>query len=203
MRAGSINLGELASVMQGDVNISTNKDRLSSVPTDYLLVRGEHVKPFHVDISSLNSDRRWINPVSVPAAYGVERIVLQGISNMGVKQRLIAGKLSTPAVVGHSCKHLIIRDGNFKIDYLLALLNSDLLNWYFKMFSTNNNVNGYELELLPIKIASASETAELEEVAQSLSGLVETSYEYSEKLSQLNSLVRLLYGLEQSEVIEE
>ena len=38
--------------------------------------------------------------------------------------------------------------------YLLALLNSSVLNFYFSKFSTNSNVNGYEVDALPIAIAT-------------------------------------------------
>ena len=35
--------------------------------------------------------------------------------------------------------------------YILGLLNSKLMNWYFTKQSTNSNVNGYEIDGLPIK----------------------------------------------------
>jgi hypothetical protein len=41
--------------------------------------------------------------------------------------------------------------------YLLALLNSKLLNFIFIKFNTNSNVNGYEINNLPI-VEAAKET---------------------------------------------
>ena len=38
--------------------------------------------------------------------------------------------------------------------YALALLNSKLLNYIFKLQSTNSNVNGYEVDNLPIVIST-------------------------------------------------
>src|SRR5699024_12047436 len=43
-------------------------------------------------------------------------------------------------------------DNNITLYYLLGLLNSKLLNWYFKLFSSNNHINNYELDMLPIPI---------------------------------------------------
>lgn len=40
--------------------------------------------------------------------------------------------------------------GDEDIHYFLGLLNSKLLNFIFKQFSTNSNVNGYEVDNLPI-----------------------------------------------------
>ena len=38
-------------------------------------------------------------------------------------------------------------------------MNSTLLNWYFKIFSTNSNVNGYEVNNLPVvQILPVSQT---------------------------------------------
>ena len=37
------------------------------------------------------------------------------------------------------------------IDFLIVFLNSKIINWYFKKMSTNSNVNGYEIDELPIK----------------------------------------------------
>ena len=42
------------------------------------------------------------------------------------------------------------KDDDYDIYYILGILNSDLINWYFKKFSTNSNVNGYEVDNLPI-----------------------------------------------------
>ncbi|HRM91441.1 MAG TPA: hypothetical protein PLK68_13400, partial [Thomasclavelia ramosa] len=39
---------------------------------------------------------------------------------------------------------------NIDIYCLLGILNSKLMNWFFRCFSTNSNVNGYEIDNLPI-----------------------------------------------------
>ena len=36
------------------------------------------------------------------------------------------------------------------LNYFLGILNSKLLNFVFKVFSTNSNVNGYEVDNLPL-----------------------------------------------------
>lgn len=41
--------------------------------------------------------------------------------------------------------------------YLLGLLNSKLLDFYFKKFSNTNHVSGKEIKALPIVIVSSSE----------------------------------------------
>ena len=54
-------------------------------------------------------------------------------------------------------------------DTLLAILNSRLMNWIFKKTSTNNHVNIYELETLPIKSFSKPDIKTIAEVVKSIS----------------------------------
>lgn len=143
----------IAKCYQGDINLSSNKRRLSDEKTDHLLVRGEHIRKYSVDLSTLNTDRRWFdaNGTVIENQELNERIVCQNIANMGLCQRIIAGLIPKKTVVGHSANCVEIFDKDYSNQYLLSLLNSKLINWYFKKTSTNNHVNIYELEVLPIK----------------------------------------------------
>ena len=71
------------------------------------------------------------------------------------------------------------------VEYFLALCNSKLLNWYFAKLSTNSNVNGYEVDNLPIKIADDEIMAEIKELVQGL--LIDSGK--TESIDKLNELV--------------
>ena len=58
---------------------------------------------------------------------------------------------------GNSVNYILLDSSKISHEYLLGILNSWLLNWYFKLFSTNSNVNGYEVDNLPIRIASTNQ----------------------------------------------
>lgn len=51
-------------------------------------------------------------------------------------------------------------DGTYALEYLLALFNSRLFQWRFKITSSNNNVGTNELESLPFRQIQAGETNE-------------------------------------------
>ena len=51
----------------------------------------------------------------------------------------------------NSLNYLSINIG-IRSKYILGLFNSKLLNFVFTKFSTNSNVNGYEIDNLPVKI---------------------------------------------------
>ncbi|MEE8619109.1 MAG: TaqI-like C-terminal specificity domain-containing protein, partial [Dehalococcoidales bacterium] len=78
------------------------------------------------------------------------RIVMQGITGVNEKIRLKMTILSKGIFCGNSANYILIKDNQYDKKYVLGVLNSKLLNWYFKLFSTNSNVNGYEVDNLPI-----------------------------------------------------
>ena len=42
-------------------------------------------------------------------------------------------------------------DSEYRLEYLLGLLNSKMYQWRFKLTSTNNNVGTNELESMPFR----------------------------------------------------
>ena len=51
-------------------------------------------------------------------------------------------------ILGNSCNYITVPDA--LLNKVYVLLNSALLNWRFKITSTNNHINNYELGELPI-----------------------------------------------------
>ena len=46
----------------------------------------------------------------------------------------------------------------YSLEALLVLLNGSLMEWRFRVTSTNNNVNSYEIHGLPLPLGSVNET---------------------------------------------
>ncbi len=162
-------LSSFASCYQGDINLTGSKDDLRNSPATNILVRGDHIAPFAVDLSSYKTDRRWIEMRNVPEVAEHRRIVCQNVANMGLKQRIIAGSIPPGVIVGHSANCIGILDNSMEFDTLLAILNSKLINWIFKKTSTNNHVNIYELETLPIKSFSKPDIKNIAELVKRIS----------------------------------
>lgn len=175
INTGSIPLKRLANSYQGDVNLTAFRDKLSNEPTSHLLLRGEHIEPYFVDLNTNNVDRRWIDldpGVSIPS---VDRIACQQVANMGLKQRINAGLVPVGVVVANSCNCVEATDESINIHFLLGLLNSKLMNWYFKKFSTNNHVNVYELEALPVRVPSPDQLQTISSLVRRAAHQVEES----------------------------
>jgi len=205
-------LKKLVSCYQGDINVSSRKSDLRNVKTDFLLVRGEHIQAYGVNLSDSDPDRRWIE-VKKSELKGTlepvtrERLVMQGISNMGTKFRLQVGKIPAGVVVGHSANVLEIINDEIDTNSTLAILNSKLMNWYYKKISTNNNVNIYEMDDLPIRVFKGEDLKKVNQLVNRVltikngknpsTKLVE---ELEDIQSQIDLLVYKLYGIESEEI---
>jgi adenine-specific DNA-methyltransferase len=188
IRNGAQPLAKVIKCYRGDINLGTYKDSVRSKPTGQLLVRGEHIQEYFVDLSDKNTDRRWFETKEVFSGVSRSRVVSQHIANMGLRKRLIASIIPENIVVGDSanCFEPISEDLSQKT--ILALLNSNLLNWYYKKLSTNNNVNIYEMDELPIRPFSRPQQKKVETIVDKLMKIKRESMGNSSLNAELSSL---------------
>lgn len=57
-------------------------------------------------------------------------------------------------VLGNSCNFISVEDNIYDIDVytLLGLFNTKIINWLFKLTSSNNHVNNYEIDCFPVPL---------------------------------------------------
>ena len=123
---------------------------------------------------------------------------MQGITGVNEKYRLKMAIADEGIFCVNSVNYLLCGD---KIYYFLGLLNSRLLNWFFAKLSTNSNVNGYEVDNIPIKIADAEMRREVENSVQ----LLLANPDNKVAGQKLDALVYDIYGLmeKEREVVEQ
>lgn len=137
---------------RGELDLSLFRDYITLEPTNLRLVRGnmlsgdsindvnhEYVKPEFLDKKS--SDYMTND-------HGKKRLVCQQISNQLQNVRLKFVECQKNDVLGNSCNYITVSEE--LIPRMKVLLNSALLNWRFKVTSSNNHINNYELDELPI-----------------------------------------------------
>jgi Alw26I/Eco31I/Esp3I family type II restriction m6 adenine DNA methyltransferase len=150
IKSGSFPLSDITNCWEGEMNQTFKKKQISSTKTNHIFVRGEHLSSYFVDLKTENTDRRWFDLKETSDPSERERLGCQGVSNMGLRRRVMVAKIPKGVILGNSLNYIDIPK-EYNADILLALLNSSLLNWFFRKQSTNNNVNVYELNALPIK----------------------------------------------------
>src|SRR5699024_5490011 len=141
---------------RGEMDVTLNKKHIQKKKTKYPIVRGRNIGKYKFDKNDLTEYATEEFAENIPKYKFVQksRIVCQQISNINKEQRLSFGLVPENFILANSCNFITVEenDNNITLYYLLGLLNSKLLNWYFKLFSSNNHINNYELDMLPIPI---------------------------------------------------
>lgn len=159
-RGGMGRLGNYCKSYQGEVNETTQKEFLHEHDGKgrRLVLRGSNVclyvlreasqgQPLYIDVEAFRSGKR----ADSKAFHGrMERIGFERSSPQNNFRRVIAARV--PA--GELCFDTVSYIPNDKTsllspDFLLALLNSKLIDWYFRLGSTNSKVNEYQFNNLP------------------------------------------------------
>lgn len=141
--------------LRGELDLTVYKDDILSCQiSDYPLIRGRNI-----DYYCLKNIIEYVNPnflskTAKKQFVQQERIACQQISNMAKERRLTFAYIPANMILGNSCNFISIDNNLFNIDiyFMLAILNSNLINWLFKLSSSNNHVNNYELAELPIPV---------------------------------------------------
>lgn len=135
-------------------------------------------------------------------------IAMQGIHNIDAKFRihctLLESKNTNKFVFLDSTKMLFVECKEIA-KYLIGLLNSRLLNWLFKKTSTNNNINIYELQSLPIPKPNSKNQKLVDEIVNSANQILEIKKENSQtdttKIEKdIDNLIYKLYNLTPKEI---
>ena len=131
----------------------------------------------------------------------IERLAMQGMTGANDKIRLVMTIVPRGVYLANSCNY-IIPTAKLPAEYLLGLMNSRLMNWYFRCFSTNSNVNGYEVENFPMPIDNPAIKSGIIELVNSI--LHQKEHDISADTStlehQLDRLVYQLYNLTPEEI---
>jgi len=88
-----------------------------------------------------------------PRFFENDYIAVQRIRNPKLKQRIVATiiRSGNDYYASSGLTSIIIVDEKFTIEYVLSILNSNLMNWYFKQFFRDVNIKPDDLRELPIK----------------------------------------------------
>lgn len=169
---------------RGELDLTLYKQYITTNHTPYRLVRGNMISNGSIkDINGEYVDEGFVLTRSsdyLAFDFGRKRLVCQQISNGGMKRRLRFVYCDENDILGNSCNYISADEDTLAKMYLL--LNSSILNWRFKITSSNNHINNYELGELPIVDLSKLDT-----------GLSFSTQE------DLDKYVGALYGLSEEE----
>ncbi len=141
----------VASISQGDLNLTTNSESFSQKVSPIKLYRGRNIHRFSLeeDVSDWVKAGYFSDKAKRNGANKL--LVCQEITGTVDPRRLIFTLVDKPGeklLFGHTVQKVTLRQ-QARSKAVLAVLNSRLMDWCFRKTSTNNHVGGYELEALP------------------------------------------------------
>ena len=143
---------------EGELNITFHKDFFSEDPTLPVIMKGAGIQRYYYtfdmsqgQIEYLKEDEYLEKCCNAEKSHHheIDRIAMQGMTGANDKIRLLMSIVPAGMYLGNSCNYILPSE-NMPLLCLLGLFNSKLANFFFRSFSTNSNVNGYEVEAIPI-----------------------------------------------------
>ena len=131
-------------------------------------------------------------------------LICQQITGTNDERRLHFGVTEKPAtdfLCGNSLNKLLLKNPSHS-KVFVALLNSKFMDWFFRITSTNNHVQGYELEQLPIPSMTSADRRRLTKVVDRIPDrqVRQPATDTSEAEAEIDRLIYGLYGLTEAEV---
>ena len=149
---------DITNCFTGEIDLSLDKKYLRESDQYSILLKGAIIGRYEVrlkmsqgEIMFLDSKEYLQNNAGARSThYLQDRIGMQGITGVNERIRLKMALIPKGTFLANSVNYIIMPEGLIQNKLALLQLNSELHNYIFKLTSTNSNVNGYEVNNLPI-----------------------------------------------------
>jgi hypothetical protein len=149
----------LVRLSEGEIHPSTQRDLLSTrSQSGPLVLRGACISLYALREASQGEDlyldvKRFLRGKSEDSKayhHRFKRIGFQRKAPQNNFRRLIAAPIPKDEFCFESIKYIPLHESKLDLDFVLALLNSQILDWYFRLSSTNAQINEYQFNMLPV-----------------------------------------------------
>lgn len=186
--------------LRGELDLTINKSCYGTEKTPFLLLRGRNIS--YYELKHINDEPLFVNPSFVQNSSKKDfidkpRLVCQQVVNINKERRLSFALVEPNIILGNSCNFISLTEEHeiISLYYLLGLFNSSLLNWFFKIGSSNNHVNNYEIDDFPIPTSPKNEIKMIDELVKNI--LTENNDAIKEKLIQeIDMLVYKIFNID-------
>ena len=210
-----LKLGDIAPSIEGEIHMTKCKPAIISDSSKEPFLKGAQIAKWYYKTDKSEISQGEIEFIDFEKLKLVcstekisnashERIVFQRLTGINEKYRLKATIIPAGIFIANSVNNLTYQT-NYPTKLLLALFNSNLLNFIFKATSTSSNVNGYEVDALPLPQLS-EENAELQlQIILLVDKILaakktDSNADTSAMEAEIDRLVYDLYGLTDEEI---
>ncbi|GAA9436635.1 hypothetical protein HpHA286_20510 [Helicobacter pylori] len=198
--------------LQGNINTIHLKDIQDQKETNGRIYKGANCHRYFLDTQYLFAKDNQITQQIFEKNYYQNIIVTQNITGTSDAYRIHANLIEVrnqEMLFLDTCNLSYCKEREHA-KFLVGLLNSRLLDWLFRKTSTNNHVNLYELETLPIPQITKSNQPTADKITDGAKAILEAKEKdpkaNTQKLEkEIDALVYQLYNLtdEEIKIIEE
>ncbi|UOS11600.1 DUF7149 domain-containing protein [Helicobacter pylori] len=198
--------------LQGNINTIHLKDIQDQKETNGRIYKGANCHRYFLDTQYLFAKDNQITQQIFEKNYYQNIIVTQNITGTSDAYRIHANLIEVKnqeMLFLDTCNLSYCKEREHA-KFLVGLLNSRLLDWLFRKTSTNNHVNLYELETLPIPQITKSNQPTAHKITDCAKAILEAKEKdpkaNTQKLEkEIDALVYQLYNLTDEEIktIEE
>ena len=178
---------------EGEFNMTFHKKYFSKDKCNPKILKGASIQRYYITEKMSQGEKT--------GHHMFERVAMQDMTGANDKIRIIMSIVPAGFYLANSCNYLI-PNLDIPAKYLVGLMNSKVINWFFRRFSTNSNVNGYEVESLPIPNATKQEketiASKVDEILKIKGISVNADTKTIEK--EIDHIVYKLFGLCQKEI---
>lgn len=146
-------------IRRGEINQTTYKSFITNNKRQNRLLKGVQVGAYELYSEVSQGQIQWFDRESYIAAgkrpkpNGTnKRIATQRITGVDDSIRIVATIVDADWYFADSTNSIFFSNKTrYALEYVLALLNSDLMQWRYKLTSSNNNVATNQLDALPFR----------------------------------------------------
>ena len=191
--------GDVCTGYKGDVNLGIKKAYFSSSSgiNKLALVRGNQISRYsyrpgceYCSKDALSKDHTQ-----------QERIVFKEVANMCLVHR-VKGVILQNVICGDTCNILFSKNQDLDNKFILGILNSKAINFYFKFFNQTNHVPIGEIKRIPFPLATVQQQSMIISIVNKIleQKNVDPSSDTSALEHEIDQLVYQLYGLTEDEI---
>jgi hypothetical protein len=154
---------------------------------DVPILHGRDISPYNIDFQNrfFTYDKQDIvGGCSKREVYeSDEKLLIQAIRNIKLKKRIISAYDNSKHYVIGGLLSVTTKVQNINLKYLLAILNSKLINFYFQTISIDKNIKVVFLKQLPIKLVTQEKENEIVELVEKILTLKKQLHSFGNKLT--------------------
>ncbi|MCC5943642.1 MAG: Eco57I restriction-modification methylase domain-containing protein [Bernardetiaceae bacterium] len=204
MQKEAVLLGDIANINRG-IEYGSNSEEIKSrkYKNTYPIIVGHSIAKYRIkNIEGYAKfDKHNKSTYKDFALYSSPRILVQRIRNLSMKTRVVATYTEDTLLCTNTLRVITLKNSDFEYKFVLGILNSRLVNYFFLKNFLNKDIYAYQLGQIPIPKTSKKQQKQIAEIVSAIESKgadTDTS-----KLEQkIDRIVYKLYGLTKTEIAE-